>query len=85
MNSGFLVTWKGSKVKVRWGSMPEADTCEIYAAYCGTGGCRKVKTVHGVTHDLGRALALMRLLWKRGVSPVGLEDALAELTADAGR
>ena len=39
------------------------------------------KTVHGVTHDLGRALALMRLLWKRGVSPVGLEDALAELTA----
>ena len=49
MNSGFLVTWKGSKVKVRWGSMPEADTYEIYAAYCGSGRCRKVRTVHGVT------------------------------------
>ena len=37
------------------------------------------KTVHQVTGDLFEAIRLMRLLWKRGVSPVNLEDVLESL------
>ena len=37
------------------------------------------KTVHGITSDLTRAIDLMGLLWRRGVSPVNLEDVLTDL------
>ena len=37
------------------------------------------KTVHGITPDLPRAIALMGLLWKQGVSPVNLEDVLLDM------
>ena len=37
------------------------------------------KTVHGITDELPKAVSLMDLLWKRGVSPVNLEDVLSDL------
>ena len=44
-----------------------------------TGHSTASKTVHGITTDLPRAIALMGLLWKQGVSPVNLEDVLKDL------
>ncbi len=45
MNSGLNVSWKGSKVKVKWGLAPGADAYEVYAAYCGSSSYEKVLTV----------------------------------------
>ena len=45
MNSGLHVSWKGSKVKVKWGLAPGADAYEVYAAYCGSSSYDKVLTV----------------------------------------
>lgn len=45
MNSGLHVSWKGSKVKVKWGLAPGADAYEVYAAYCGSSSYEKVLTV----------------------------------------
>jgi hypothetical protein len=47
LNSQFLVSWKGTKVQVTWGSVHGADTYEIYAEYCGKKQCVKISTVHG--------------------------------------
>ena len=49
LNSGFLVSWSGSKVRVSWGSVPEADSYEIYANYCGNKSCVRVASVSGRT------------------------------------
>lgn len=45
MNSGLHVSWKGSKVKVKWGMVPGADAYEVYAAYCGSHSFEKARTV----------------------------------------
>ena len=47
LNSQFHVSWKGTKVQVTWGSVPSADTYEIYAEYCSKKQCEKISTVHG--------------------------------------
>ncbi|MBP3873277.1 MAG: Ig domain-containing protein [Lachnospiraceae bacterium] len=47
LNSQFHVSWKGTKAQVTWGSVPNADTYEIYAEYCSKKQCKKISTVHG--------------------------------------
>ena len=47
LNSQFHVSWKGTKVQVTWGSVPSADTYEIYAEYYSKKQCEKISTVHG--------------------------------------
>ena len=52
MNSGFLVSRKGNKVKVTWGAVPEADSYEIYANYCGNKSCVRVGTTTATSTTL---------------------------------
>ena len=35
INAGFKVTQKGSKIKVEWGKVEDADSYEVYVSYCG--------------------------------------------------
>ena len=56
LNSGFLVSWSGSKVRVSWGSVPEADHYEIYANYCGNKSCVRVASVSGATSAILKKL-----------------------------
>ncbi|MBP3872758.1 MAG: Ig-like domain-containing protein, partial [Lachnospiraceae bacterium] len=60
LNSKFLVSWKGNKVQVRWGSVTGADTYEIYAGYCGKKKYEKIMTVHA-----GSKLTFNRLNGKK--------------------
>ena len=52
LNSGFLVSRKGNKVKVTWGAVPEADSYEIYANYCGNKSCVWVGTTTATSTTL---------------------------------
>lgn len=56
LNSEFLVSWKGSTAQVRWGSVPGADTFEVWAAYCGTSTFELVSTVQGANTAIIQAL-----------------------------
>ena len=47
LDSKFSVTWTGSSAKIAWGQVKDADTVEVYAAYCSTGAMKLVKTLKG--------------------------------------
>lgn len=48
MNSKIRIFWKGSRVVMKWGAAPGADSYEIWMAYCGEGDFKKVKTVRNL-------------------------------------
>lgn len=47
LNAGLKVSQTGKKVTVEWGKVSKADKYVVYAAYCGTDKCTKIKTVSG--------------------------------------
>ena len=67
LNSGFLVSWSGSKVRVSWGSVPEADHYEIYANYCGNKSCVRVASVSGATSAILKKLNGKKIKTKKFV------------------
>ena len=67
LNSGFLVSWSGSKVRVTWGSVPEADHYEIYANYCGNKSCVRVASVSGATSAILKKLNGKKIKTKKFV------------------
>ena len=47
LNSSFLVSWKDSNVEVVWGTVPTADSYEVWATYCGTETFQNIQTIQG--------------------------------------
>ena len=47
LNSSFLVSWKGSNVEATWGTVPTADSYEVWATYCGTETFQNIQTIQG--------------------------------------
>ena len=47
INAGFKVSQTGKKVIVKWGKVSKADKYVVYAAYCGSDKCTKIKTLSG--------------------------------------
>ncbi len=46
MNAGLKVTQKGSKIKVEWGKVKEADGYDVYLAYCSKKFGKPIKNVN---------------------------------------
>ena len=53
LNSGFQVYWKGGNVIANWGTVPSADSYEVWATYCGSTAFEKVQTVQQGVYKAG--------------------------------
>ena len=47
LNKGVKVSSTGNKITIKWGKVSKADRYVVYAAYCGSGKCTKIKTLSG--------------------------------------
>ncbi len=47
INAGLKISQTGSKIKVKWGKVTEADGYKVYAAYCGKKFGKPVMTIKG--------------------------------------
>ena len=75
LNAGLKIDQKGSYINVRWGSVPDADIYEVYAAYCGKvfrnkpevttkKNSAKIKKINGKKLDLKKNFKLYVVSYK---------------------
>ena len=67
LNSNLFVRWKGDNVLVNWGTVPSADSYEVWATYCGISTFEFVTTVQGGNKATIKKLKGKKLNKKRGV------------------
>ena len=67
LNSNLFVRWKGNNVLVNWGTVPSADSYEVWATYCGTSSFELVTTVQSGSKATIKKIKGKKLNKKRGV------------------